>query len=616
MEFQIFPVTRNLHNALRRLRLGNRPRRMWIDQICIRQQCNCGDDGHTCEKKQQIRKIGHVFSKATRVIIWLGEPDIPCKLEESKDKIFKALKSAISTKLVSPWWTRAWVIEEYALASEDPVVMFGPYEKSWDELLELIEGRRNTVRYAMGQIAEMGLYLDHYEPLRKPKIPREAGSVGVILQDQILRNPNFERNLHFLSVVLRDTQTRNPEDKILCILPSLPEKERELTLNGCGATASQIFAQATYASIASTGSIGILSLAPRLSYRRAQKMETPTWAVEFTFPEKYTLRNHHWPEGGLREKLEDRFNHGFQIMHPLLTYGIFEFVTRQRSWCQRYPQAVAEVFFNPNHPRVLALTGLEFDYIQDVMDMDNRATMRNFRPDLVWFQGFISMTAASSTSKPVSVFDSLSFDSTDRDIMSCIKQKALFDNPYNQIGSVKRKNNYAMRLPPQQSVRFPILAAHFRAWDKVHKPQNANRKGSFLPSAGKDLIKIFVDDFFEDKKGSNAEEDVYESLMDPYDSEWFEYFCNVGFLLAFYFDSRGSTFFVTGAGFLGIGPADLRPDDKIVLPYGSRYPIALRHYRDSIWHLVGFIYVHGIMEEGLWNCFPDIELKQTEFWME
>ncbi|KAJ5719352.1 hypothetical protein N7493_007807 [Penicillium malachiteum] len=82
--------------------------------------------------------------------------------------------------------------------------------------------------------------------------------------------------------------------------------------------------------------------------------------------------------------------------------------------------------------------------------------------------------------------------------------------------------------------------------------------------------------------------------------------------------TREASFFVTAAGFLGVGPADLKPDDKIVLFYGSRYPIALRRSlsQRSKWHFVGFVYVHGVMEGELWDCFPDMELTETEFWLE
>lgn len=40
--------------------------------------------------------------------------------------------------------------------------------------------------------------------------------------------------------------------------------------------------------------------------------------------------------------------------------------------------------------------------------------------------------------------------------------------------------------------------------------------------------------------------------------------------------SWGLSFFITAAGLIGLGPADLNPDDKIVLCYGSHFPIALR----------------------------------------
>lgn len=59
-------VTRNLHEALLRLRNCFVERILWIDAVCINQK----DDQ---EKEQQIQFIARIYGQANRVIVWLGE---------------------------------------------------------------------------------------------------------------------------------------------------------------------------------------------------------------------------------------------------------------------------------------------------------------------------------------------------------------------------------------------------------------------------------------------------------------------------------------------------------------------------------------------------------------
>ena len=59
-------MTANLWNALHRLRHHSRPRRLWIDQICINQ-------GRTYERNRQVQLMGKVYRQARQVIVWLGD---------------------------------------------------------------------------------------------------------------------------------------------------------------------------------------------------------------------------------------------------------------------------------------------------------------------------------------------------------------------------------------------------------------------------------------------------------------------------------------------------------------------------------------------------------------
>ncbi|KAL9045628.1 MAG: hypothetical protein Q9214_001358 [Letrouitia sp. 1 TL-2023] len=59
-------VTRNLKKALTYLRRKNRPRKLWIDSICINQSDND-------EKSLQVLLMRDIYRRATRTVVWLSE---------------------------------------------------------------------------------------------------------------------------------------------------------------------------------------------------------------------------------------------------------------------------------------------------------------------------------------------------------------------------------------------------------------------------------------------------------------------------------------------------------------------------------------------------------------
>lgn len=74
------------------------------------------------------------------------------------------------------------------------------------------------------------------------------------------------------------------------------------------------------------------------------------------------------------------------------------------------------------------------------------------------------------------------------------------------------------------------------------------------------------------------------------------------------------TVFVTATGFYGFGPPKMHMSDLVVLPYGSRFPMALRRSEDGMtWRLLGHVYVFGIMNGELVTKLPDLELQEREF---
>ncbi|EXJ69305.1 uncharacterized protein A1O5_07341 [Cladophialophora psammophila CBS 110553] len=159
-------VTRNCVNLLQTLRREDTERALWVDAICI-------DQTNMEERCYQIMLMGEIYTKAARVVIWLGDaseavdPDtgVPIsdlginyltatatELRKSESRAERSPFSSPSSSLyddlsnqgaeyvihrksspllqgfldvvLRPWWERVWVVQEAALA-ESAVVICG-----------------------------------------------------------------------------------------------------------------------------------------------------------------------------------------------------------------------------------------------------------------------------------------------------------------------------------------------------------------------------------------------------------------------------------------------------------------------------------------------------------
>lgn len=111
---QKLAITLNLYTALLHLRDRSLTRIMWIDAICI-------DQENKEEQGQQVKLMAMIYSKASRVLVWLGETvDLEGALEdigraaneESTERSDKKMnEKAIVNLLQQGWFQRIWVRE-------------------------------------------------------------------------------------------------------------------------------------------------------------------------------------------------------------------------------------------------------------------------------------------------------------------------------------------------------------------------------------------------------------------------------------------------------------------------------------------------------------------------
>ncbi len=147
-----FMVTRNLLAALKRLRLPDQDRYLWVDAICINQS-------DIPERNHQVTQMHRMYHLAECVVIWLGEHSEDSRLaihqlemisnSDPEDCVSQLRNTTginrhlpmgprfgkpIDGFFLRPWWSRVWVMQEVIWASKI-IVVCGDQELSWDMLL-------------------------------------------------------------------------------------------------------------------------------------------------------------------------------------------------------------------------------------------------------------------------------------------------------------------------------------------------------------------------------------------------------------------------------------------------------------------------------------------------
>lgn len=151
---QTVMIPKNLENALKRLRHPDRRRYIWADAVCINQ-------ADLSERGQQVSIMRNIYSKARRVLVWLGQdktdyaklaftticeivrswrpPNNPNKFSSYKEA-FETQKeglsidedgwTALQAMFQTEYFTRFWVIQELVLG-QNATIVWGSHSISW-----------------------------------------------------------------------------------------------------------------------------------------------------------------------------------------------------------------------------------------------------------------------------------------------------------------------------------------------------------------------------------------------------------------------------------------------------------------------------------------------------
>ncbi|KAF2691604.1 HET-domain-containing protein, partial [Lentithecium fluviatile CBS 122367] len=106
---RLLDVTNNCFAALRRIRDESISRILWVDAICI-------DQSNVKERNHQVGFMRDIYSQAEQVDIYLGEDEQYLFMIQLCDP------SQLQSVFKCRWFTRVWVIQEYAIANQSIIV--------------------------------------------------------------------------------------------------------------------------------------------------------------------------------------------------------------------------------------------------------------------------------------------------------------------------------------------------------------------------------------------------------------------------------------------------------------------------------------------------------------
>lgn len=561
-----FRVSEHLYAALTRLRRQDRPRVMWVDVICVNQD-------NIPERNRSVSLIWKIYTKARRVIVWIGEtdPDVPncprrwpnvqdgdkrlalCakpglaafehgNVKVKLSELLREMEFNSATKGAGEvWWKRLWVVQEFACAKAPPTVYIGPHAISWEFFSMLMHTDTHN-------------RLMLFESLRSQE----------------------DQSLMRLILSARSFQCSDPRDRIYALLglskdmsmpsPIVPDYTKSI---------KQVYEEATLHLIREEGNMDVL-LDDRADRADAQ---FPTWVPDFSVLRELEL-----------SRTVDRFaaGHAEECIRPDA-----DFVERQTG-------------ANGRKCRMLRIKALYFDEItakttEDSIpapDYNHRGiiTKHYHQPamsePLQLFQSILAQLNVNYSTEPLHGLDrapSIGYlilqylSGGTRSVVADLEQAARHIPTQNMLRARKvsvDKIAEKFGIALTNDVRDDILVAaacesaflwtrHTRSWT----PDDAWHRIWFA-------------------KNSNTSESPYAVALANHQCD----------------------FFATSHGFIGLGPARLEVGDKVVVPFGASRPFVVRKSKNGEhYQLVGDAVVPGIMSGQLIHLHQEGVLKAVDY---
>jgi Heterokaryon incompatibility protein (HET) len=298
-----FRVSRNLHEALVKLRRPSRHRYVWIDALAINQS-------NLSERSVQVRKMASIYSSAKNTLIWLGEvhysgrdwllrsDDNRIKITKSYcpiENIFEILSDesysfssldaellprklasfghSLDSLLSLPYWERVWVVQEMmhsgnaSLLFGSHVIPFRRLRKFYDRVKELLSvlgcSPDTTNRLQISRV-----YMNDTLDIRKYG-PGSASSGNLISVNE------------WLDSFCPKSKCSDPRDKVFGFYSCfVPELRSQIVVDYTKSTV-QVFSEMVEAVIRLTSHLDIINDIDRYSRETTETKKLPSWIPNF-----------------------------------------------------------------------------------------------------------------------------------------------------------------------------------------------------------------------------------------------------------------------------------------------------------------------------------------------
>lgn len=283
-------MTRNLEIALRHLREVFGRLTLWIDALCINQ---CDD----AEKGVQVSMMGEVFSRAQKVIIWVGEATASSDammtalngidFDDISEAVYEHWKATFKEFEKRPWFTRAWVLQEIVLAREGSSLVCGLQSTSWASFA--------AVWWDLNKYFARQLGFDGSKS--------EVTATSVVAKFHRLRKEYVKHSFDFEYLIrfTNDLEASNPRDHVYALRALLHEEQRQFLQVDYTKPTWRVFAEAMQLVLHRTG--GAVRFPVWLNFHGGMTPieGLPTWVHDLTGPRRSNgstatrSANHAWP---------------------------------------------------------------------------------------------------------------------------------------------------------------------------------------------------------------------------------------------------------------------------------------------------------------------------------
>lgn len=335
-------VTRNGASLLRHVRLTDRVRTIWMDQLCINQSDNY-------EKSWQVQLMPEIYEQAEEVLIFAG-PEVffpEFREENPKDDAYLSI-------IQLRWFSRVWVLQEVARAKKASVlavtksvrklvtqekvfiaddnmkigdVLKQPGQQITMEVLRTERGPFPTELEVKVSHERWTRVFEHRQPMpweefrskvlawhqKLPSTVKAKHNLPGALNLQ-MQQPVPYKELHGLLLLTRSTYSGDPRDKVFALFGIIISAAEHGLVADYTKTTELVFTETAWYIIRTTNTLEILST----RYEGTSNFQLASWVPDWTKPSVRSLRS------DLRNRWDDAHPADHPRVHNTLPLGGLE----------------------------------------------------------------------------------------------------------------------------------------------------------------------------------------------------------------------------------------------------------------------------------------------------